>query len=145
MTQYLQGHFTPKNTHKYVGNKLPIARSSWELHFMRICDTNEAILHWASEPLRIPYLNPVTGKLAAYVPDFLIEYVDSKNTRHVELLEIKPHSQTLLEAAKTKRDKLAAVVNSAKWEAAMDFARKNQMFFRVITEKDLYHNYKRGK
>jgi hypothetical protein len=53
-------------------------------------------------------------------------------------VEIKPLKETMMENAKSMRDKAYLVLNSAKWKAAMIFCEKNGFTFRVITEKDLF-------
>ena len=72
--KYASGKFTPKHAEKYVGKKSPTYRSSWEFHFMKFCDENPAIQAWASEAVKIPYRNPLTGRHTIYVPDFFIQY-----------------------------------------------------------------------
>lgn len=76
MSKWAQGKFKLSNPAKYVGNKTPTYRSSWEFQFMQFCDNNPSIVEWASEAIKIPYRNPITGKNTIYVPDFLIVYVD---------------------------------------------------------------------
>ena len=55
-----KGKFTPKNPEKYIGQRDPTYRSSWELSFMLFCDNNPAIENWASESIKIPYKDPLT-------------------------------------------------------------------------------------
>lgn len=140
MKNTLKGHYRVMNPEKYAGTSTPIYRSSWELTVMRMCDNNPSIIQWASESVKIPYRNPLTGKYTVYVPDFLVVFEDQKGNRRAELWEIKPRKQTYLEEAKSKRDKLALAVNSVKWQAAHAFAKKHSLKFRVITETDLFHN-----
>ena len=136
--------YTPKNPQKYIGNKRPIYRSSWELSFMNFCDTNPSILKWGSEIVKIPYKNPLTGKNTVYVPDFFIQYVDKANKVNMELIEIKPASQQLLEkVGKSKVNQALYIKNQAKWEAARIWASQNGIKFRVLNENDLFHNGKR--
>ena len=71
---FAQGIYEVKNTDKYVGKTAPKYRSSWELAFMRMCDAHPNILQWASEAIRIPYINPVSQRKVNYIPDFLIVY-----------------------------------------------------------------------
>ena len=137
--KYHQGKYVPKHPEKYIGNHIPIYRSSWELQFCRMCDEQQAILQWASESHRIPYMNPLTGKATTYVPDFLIIYVDAAGKKHAELIEIKPSSQ-VMGNAKSKMDKAAAIVNEAKWQAAKSYCRQLGIGFRVITEKEIFNN-----
>ena len=42
MKRWAQGKYSLKNPDKYVGNKNPTYRSSWEFHFMKFCDENPA-------------------------------------------------------------------------------------------------------
>ncbi len=128
------------NPGKYVGLKVPTYRSSWEWSFMRFCDTNESVQKWASEAIQIPYRDPLTGKATVYVPDFFIQYVDKKNRILVELIEIKPASQTLIErVGKNKYNQAQFVKNQAKWTAATAWCRQQGIKFRVVNENDLFH------
>ncbi|NBO27885.1 MAG: head completion protein [Synechococcaceae bacterium WB8_1B_057] len=128
-----------KNLEKYVGNKLPVYRSSWELTFMMFCDNNPAIQEWSSECVKIPYRDPLTGKQTVYVPDFLITYVDKNMKKHGELIEIKPAKQSIRErVGKNPYDQAQYVKNMAKWEAAGQWARNHGLKFRVINENDIF-------
>ena len=143
MSKYAQGKYQIKNLEKYMGKRLPTYRSSWEFTFCQFCDNNPAVLHWASEAIQIPYRNPVSGKQTVYVPDFLIVYTDANQRQHTEIIEIKPLKEATMETAKSYRDKLMVAINMAKWAAADNWARANNMKFRVVTEFDLYKNVKR--
>ncbi len=76
MKRYINGRFNPKNPSKYIGNRSPLYRSSWEFAFMRFCDESPSISKWANEAIKIPYKHPFTGKFSIYVPDFFIAYTD---------------------------------------------------------------------
>ena len=41
--KWAKGKFIPKNPQKYMGNKAPTYRSSWEFVFMKLCDANAHI------------------------------------------------------------------------------------------------------
>ena len=139
-----RGRYTLKNPDKYAGTKKPIYRSSWEHTFMTFCDNNPAVIGWASEAVRIPYMNPLTGKQSSYVPDFFVQYQDKYGKRKSELVEIKPSNQSTMEAAgKSKNRQMAVVQNMAKWEAATRWSNKKGITFRVVTENDLYNQGKR--
>lgn len=141
--KFAKGRYTLKHPEKYVGKRAPIFRSSWECSFMRFADTNPNILKWASEAISIPYLNPVTGKKTTYVPDFFIQYVDKNNKINVELIEIKPASQTILErVGKNKANQVEYIKNQAKWTAARLYCQQTGMKFRVLNENDLFHGVK---
>ena len=90
MSKYAQGKFQLQNPAKYVGNKTPTYRSSWEFVFMQFCDNNPSIVNWASEAVHINYRNPLTGKNTIYVPDFLITYVDASGAQKAEIVEVEP-------------------------------------------------------
>jgi TnsA endonuclease N terminal len=142
--KFSQGIYKLKNPEKYLGLTPPRYRSSWELTFCTFCDNNPSILEWSSEPLKIPYRDPLTGKNTVYVPDFLIMYMDKNSKKHVELIEIKPNNQTLREkVGKNPYNQAQFIKNQAKWEAANAWCRQNKIKFRVIAETDIFHNGKK--
>jgi hypothetical protein len=137
--KFSQGIYTPKNPEKYTGMKQPYYRSGWEYTFMCFCDNNPAVESWASEPIKIPYRDPLTGKQTVYVPDFLIKYTDRNQKGHVELIEIKPANQTFVEqVGKNPYNQAQYVKNMAKWQAANSWCRNQGIKFRVISEKDIF-------
>jgi len=138
MTKYSQEFFVPKNPQKLIGNAKPFYRSSWELAMMTFLDSHPNVIQWASESIKIPYTNPLTGKRSQYVPDFLVLYQDQNGKRKAELVEVKPKKEAMMENAKSKRDKAFLLVNTAKWAAAMTFCKKNGLEFRIITEDQLF-------
>jgi hypothetical protein len=138
MSKYSQQVFIPKNPQKIVGNKRPFSRSSWELRVMSFLDEHPNVIQWGSECVRIPYVNPLTGKSTIYVPDFLIKYADAKGTQRVELVEVKPKKETFIEAAKSKRDKAYVILNTAKWTAALKFCERHGIKFRILNEDDIF-------
>ena len=143
MKKFASGTYTVANTSKYVGNKPPFYRSSWELAFMRMCDAHPNILKWASENVKIPYQNPATGRYANYVPDFMIQYRDKNGVEHVELIEIKPSNQTTMENARTGRNQMATVINAAKWTTAQERCERKGIKYKVINEDQIYKNNKK--
>ena len=134
----LKGFFTPTNPEKYIGKGNIIYRSSWELLVCQSCDKHPAILHWASEPFSIPYVNPVTKRSSVYIPDFLVIYQDKAGNQHNEVWEIKPNNQSFVESAKRKSDKLALAVNIAKWDAARKYCANKGLAFRIINEEHIF-------
>jgi len=139
MAKFARGKFVMKNPGKYVGTKTPTYRSSWEHTFMNFCDTNPSIIKWASEAIQIPYRDPLTNRQTVYVPDFFIQYVDKKNHVLVELIEIKPASQTILErVGKNKYNQAQFVKNQAKWAAATLWCRQQGIKFRILNENDIF-------
>jgi len=138
-SKYSQGIYKIQNPEKYVGNRAPRYRSSWEHTFMMFCDNNPSVQQWSSESVKIPYRDPLTGKQTVYVPDFLIVYLDRNLRRHAELVEIKPANQMLKErVGKNVYNQAQYVKNMAKWEAAGKWAQNQGIKFRVINEKDLF-------
>lgn len=138
--KFAKGKFTMKNPQKYVGTKIPTYRSSWELSFMNFCDTSPSIQRWASEAISIPYKDPLTNRNTIYVPDFFIQYLDKNNKMNVELIEIKPASQTLLErTGKSIHNQKQFIKNQAKWQAAQLWCKQQGIKFRILTENDLFH------
>jgi hypothetical protein len=143
MANFRQGFYEVKNSQKYVGNGKPKFRSGWEMTFMMFLDSNDNVINWASEPVRIPYRNPLTGKMTMYVPDFIVTYRGPKETVRAELIEIKPKKQSLVESKMKDRDKAVVAVNYAKWHAATLWAKQNGLTFRVITEEQIFHQGKK--
>jgi hypothetical protein len=142
--KFAQSVYRVKNLEKYVGNKMPYCRSSWETTFCMFCDNNPSVQQWASEPVKIPYRDPLTGKQTVYVPDFLIYYIDRNMKSHAELIEIKPANQMLIEkVGKNPYNQAQYVKNMAKWEAANKWARNQGITFRIINEHDIFSNTKK--
>lgn len=139
-SKFARGKFTMTQPEKYVGTKIPTYRSSWEWSFMRFCDTNNSVQKWASEAVNIPYRDPLTGRQTIYVPDFFIQYVDKNMKMHVELIEIKPASQSILErVGKNKYNQAQFIKNQAKWQAANIWCKQQGIKFRIVNENDLFH------
>jgi hypothetical protein len=106
---------------------------------MMFCDSNDNVVNWASEPIRIPYRNPLTGKNTNYVPDFIVTYRGPNNTLRAELIEIKPKKQSLIESKQSQYDRAMVAINYAKWDAAQRWCKANGLSFRVITEDQIFH------
>lgn len=144
MGKFAQGKYTLKFPDKYIGTKVPTYRSSWEFAFMRFCDEHNSVVNWASEAVKIPYRHPLTGKHTIYVPDFFITYQDSNGRQKVELIEVKPINQTLVEkVGRSRTNQIQFVVNQAKWKAARAWCKQKGIFFRIISENDIFHQGRR--
>lgn len=135
---FAKGRYEVKNPKKYVGNKMPIYRSSWEYNFMVYLDDHPDVVAWASEPLRIPYYNVFKQAQTVYVPDFLVRYSDKNGKLRTELIEIKPMSQTLMEKARGMQNKMKVALNKMKWAAAQNWCNKNGCIFVILTEEQLF-------
>jgi hypothetical protein len=145
MPKFHQGKYTVLNQSKYSGSGSPTFRSSWEQTFMQFCDNNPNVMAWASEPVRITYQHPLTGKITAYVPDFIVVYRDTKGKKNAELIEIKPANQSNPKLARGRAQQAQVAINYAKWDAATHWAKKRGMKFRVLNEGDIYANTKKQK
>lgn len=99
-------HSSPKSVRECNNYK-----SSWEIAFMLLLDTDEKITKWKYEPFRIKYR--FDDKNKRYAPDFLVE----TSTGETYLIEVKP--QPL-------RDR---PMNVAKREAAIDHCGKNNLTY----------------
>jgi hypothetical protein len=139
MSKFARGKFSMKRPEKYVGNKMPTYRSSWEWSFMNFCDNNDSVVKWASEAIQIPYVDPLTERHTVYVPDFFIQYVDKHGRMQLELIEIKPASQTVLErVGKSAHNQSQFIKNQAKWAAAGNWCKQQGLKFRILNENDIF-------
>lgn len=129
-----------KNPEKYIGKSTPLARSSWEFVFMKMLDEHPGVQNWASESVKIPYRDPLTGKMTIYVPDFFVAYQDKNGKKHAELIEVKPSNQQLKErVGKSRYNQEQYVKNMAKWEAANAWCKQQGIKFRIVNEDDIFH------
>ena len=158
-----QGYYRIFHPEKYIGNTQTIIfRSSWEFSFMKWCDASPSIIHWSSEPTRIPYYdrvskleecrklgldpnNPKNWVIKFYNVDFWIEI---NKGDHIEkwFIEIKPkHKQNkpipppvgarLREQKRYNNLMKEFIINEAKWAAMNEWARKNNCKFYIFTEE----------
>lgn len=139
-----KGRYRVTNVSKYRGDLNEIIyRSSWELKFMKWCDTNPSVLEWGSETMVIPYKSPLDSKIHRYFVDFYIKVKDKNGNIMKYLVEIKPEKFTKPpEIPKRQTKKFIDEVflygqNQAKWKAANEFCVAKGMKFLVLTEKDL--------
>lgn len=147
--KYKQGFFHPQNPMKYIGDPTNIKfRSSWEYAFCTFLDMNEKIIKWSCEQPVITY-SDLRGKVHRYYIDFFYQICpngDSNNLKNV-IAEIKPSSELVPpqkpvnESGKKLESYEYAVrthiKNKLKWDAAVDYAKKHNMEFVIITEKTL--------
>lgn len=148
MGQTRKGIFTPQFPDKYTGEYPIIYRSSWELEFMNYCDKHPDVMQWASEPVQIPYKNPLPSKRApqgggqsVYIPDFLVTYKKRGGGTSTKLIEIKPMHEAVKEHARNSQDVAIRARNEAKWGAATQWAGRRGIDFLVLTEAELYNNH----
>jgi hypothetical protein len=132
--------FNPKNPKKYAGNLSKIVcRSLWERNVCKFCDDHPSVIKWSSEEIAIPYTSPIDNKIHNYFPDFLIQFKNQSGTQ-TWMIEVKPKKQTLLKENASKKEKITWIVNNAKWEAAKQYCNKNNITFKILTEKELFAN-----
>jgi len=138
--------YTPVNKAKYKG-KLPcVTRSTWETKFCKWCDKNNQVLIWSSEPIGIPYFDPIKQKNRRYFPDFLVKVKDNRTEiEKIWLVEVKPYKECIPPVAtkgKSKKTKIyeatTYTTNSAKWKAAIKYCKLHKWTFKIITEKELF-------
>lgn len=109
-----------------------IYRSGLELQFIQYCENNPSIKKWASEPIKIPYYSRLDKKECNYYPDYILE---NKNGDKV-IVEVKPYQQTVKpDMTDNVWLKEQWIKNIDKWQAAKNFADKNNMKFIIVTEK----------
>lgn len=140
-----KGKYNPKNIIKYQGDPTKIIyRSLWERKFMVFCDENNNVLEWSSEEIVIPYISPVDNKVHRYYVDFWIK-IKTKKIIEEYLIEIKPYKQCLKpkinDINKPSKKELKEIkkweVNKQKWKYANNFAKENNIKFKILTEHHL--------
>ena len=70
---------------KFASEITKIGAYQQQVAIMRLCDEHSSVECWASESHAIPYRNPFTGKMAKYIPDFLLSYADKNGKKHILL------------------------------------------------------------
>lgn len=139
------GKFSPKNTHKYLGDPTGIwYRSLWERRVMVHLDDNPGVIEWSSEEIVIPYLSPIDNKIHRYFPDFFARVKNKNGLIEAIIIEVKPLSQSIAPKV-VKRVTRRAIkevitygINEAKWKAATKYCKDRNWKFQVLTEKDIF-------
>ena len=146
---YKQGYYKLVNPLKYLGDTTKIIfRSSWEKRFATYCDHHDRILLWSSEPMQIPYLNPLDGVVKPYNVDFYVRVQTSEGYKEY-LVEVKPSRQLQQPQYPTGRiteKKMtsytnamkAYLVNISKFKAAKEYALTRGWEFIVVTENFIF-------
>ena len=76
---YSQGYINPASCKKLfpqMQNDKIIYRSSYERKFICWLENNNAVKHWGSECIKIPYFYVRDGKTHSYYPDYFVEMED---------------------------------------------------------------------
>lgn len=159
-----QGIYYPKHPEKWV-TKENVYRSSWEAKFMQYLDNNPNVVRVGSEPISVPYRNPVKNleycvknnldyknpalwKVCNYWIDYFFEIKMGDGTIKKFFVEIKPYAETVApkpinESAKLKDKKKfnraanTYLVNTQKWAAAKRWALERGCEFIIVTERSL--------
>jgi len=139
-----KGKFQPKNSQKYNGDPTKIIyRSLWERKFMKFCDDKKNILQWSSEEVIVPYRSPIDNRMHRYYVDFLVTSINRNGIKETLLIEVKPKRQCKPPKKKSRvtrgyiKEVKAWGINSAKWEAATEYAENRGWKFIILTEDDL--------
>jgi len=152
-----KGRYKPKNPKKYRGDPTGIIyRSLLERSYMVKLDENPNVLEWQSEEIIVPYISPIDNAWHRYFPDFWVRFIDIDDNNIIKqaLIELKPKSQCKepkVQSRKTVkyvREVTTWLVNQAKWDAAIEWCKKNNCQFQVLTEEDIKpyggHKYSNG-
>jgi len=152
-----KGYYQILNKEKYYPTgKVPIYKSGWELQVFHALDVNPNVLYWGYEPLEIYYFSPRYLKYTVYYPDILCHIRMDSGVEQKLLLEIKPNKFVVMPKVPTKPkentpqkwDKYRKatinynnnlkdyMVNMAKWEAAQQWCLKNNVMWRILSEKN---------
>jgi len=148
MAAYKQGIYNPVHPEKYIGDFTKIVyRSSWELRFLKWCDSRENVISYSSEETIVPYYSPLDQKNHRYFVDFLINMKHVDGTVKTLLIEIKPAAEiSKPKQPKTNNRKSQArytaaistyITNQCKWEAATMYASTRGWQFIVMDEYSL--------
>lgn len=139
-SRFKQGYVDNKSLKKLFESqkeKPVIFRSSYEKKFIWWLEKSSKVKRWGSETLCIEYKLPNDDNVHHYWPDYLVEMTDGS----IILVEVKPYNQTVPpDPFLNDRNSLAYrtyVKNYCKWKAADAFCRKNNLQFKIITEKTI--------
>jgi cytochrome b involved in lipid metabolism len=115
------------------------------------CDQNPNIIKWASEAVQIEYWNPIDKKTHTYHPDYYIKVQKKDGSTEDWIIEIKPSAQYQLDKKPVLKEPMTEkrirshneqmqtwIVNRAKFDAAMNFAKYNGYRFGAIDENFIF-------
>jgi len=149
MKEFYNGEYQVVNKQKYIGEKNPRYRSSWECRFCYFLDFQPKVILWGYECLVIEYFNVIDKKIHRYYPDFYFEKLEQDNSISKFVVEVKPANQTVPPKPPKNGNKKAQkryiyeaheyVKNKCKWESSEEFCKKRGLKFKVITENELFN------
>jgi len=158
-SKYIGGNYIPRNKNKIVklNNKGGVFyRSSWEKRIMTWLDSNENVIRWGAECLRIPYQmkhfenGNSRIKEHCYYPDFYYELKTNSGVKKI-VSEVKPFKEYDM-VVKLNEEKLTvpengmkklknfeydlkmAYKNKEKWETMIRWCELKGYEFQIITE-----------
>lgn len=137
-SHYDQGYFDISKSTKYKGDGPVIYRSGLEKKIFNMFERSAKIIEWSSEPEEIEIYYMFGGKRRRYNIDCYVKFASGK----MQLIEIKPHSQTQepqLSKYRGNQDRFTKDLdtfqkNMAKWESAHAWCFHNNMEFKIITD-----------
>ncbi len=134
-----KGIYVPRYPEKYLGDPTKIRfLSSWEHRFFQAADLNPNVLKWGSEEFKVHYFHPIKKKVCTYIPDIWMQYRTASGEIKTEVIEIKPHKQSVVSNNMSTYDKVQLVINHAKWTACKAICDAGGIRFRVVTEQSLF-------
>jgi hypothetical protein len=144
-SRFKNGEYKPLYESKYMGQYPIYYRSGWEYKFCLMCDNNDNIIKWASEPVEIKYMSLLDNKVHRYYPDFIIT-VKIEDSIKSYLVEVKPTKDIIKPKPPRNKTKKAItsynhsvkayIMNVSKMRYAKEWAKENNMEFVYVTEKN---------
>lgn len=139
--KYRHGDFRSFKPKKYLGdiNKPIVYRSGYELKFMRHLEFNPNVMGWNSENIVIPYYMiemDSKGNKVRKRHNYHMDMQVQMNNGKWYLCEVKPMAFVPLNESQIKRSP-EHYKNACKWKAAIEWCKKNNHEFKLITEDQL--------
>lgn len=151
-----KGKYNLVHPEKYLGTKVPVYKSRWELKVFVAMDTNPFVLKWGYECIEIYYKHPIYNSFTVYYPDIFCHVQSTTGKLEQILIEIKPAtmcnlpkepsmpknktSQTWEKYQKAcirfKNAQKDFAINMAKWEAAQLWCAKRGVQWKILNEKN---------
>lgn len=132
---YFEDHYIPQ---KYYGERPIIYRSELELKYMISLERNPNVERWSSEKIVIPYYmdEKINGKVVRKKHDYFTDFVVHMKSGNIYVVEVKPSTQCPRYVNQIQTNPIIRK-NACKWQAALDWCKKNGMIFKVVTEKEI--------
>lgn len=111
---------------------------------MTYLDSNPNVISWSSEEFCIPYIDPTSGRLRRYFPDFKVKRKDQQGNVRTLVVEVKPLHQTKQPAVQKKKTKryinevTTWAINQSKWESAKQYCDQRDWDFVILTEQEIF-------